>query len=89
MKLRKELEPLERTQEFKELLKNKIENIEYLIENNMDCKRQISDFNRLTGRSYDKHYFQTYWEAISLEDFVNNVCNPEPKKVSDITKRVS
>ncbi|MCG7406524.1 hypothetical protein MH117_03775 [Paenibacillus sp. ACRRX] len=86
MKLRKELEPINRTDEFKNLLKSKIEQIELLLESGKTAFAEIEEFNKLTGREYDEYYFSNYWRSISIDDFVNEASNPYPVKMNEITK---
>lgn len=86
MKLRKELEPIRRNEEFKNLIRSKIEHIESLLESKIGVKKEIEDFNKLTERDYDEVFFKTYWNSISIEEFINQACNPQPKKDSNITK---
>ncbi|MEK8127716.1 hypothetical protein WMW72_07265 [Paenibacillus filicis] len=84
MNLRGQLEPVQRTEEYKEGLKSKIEEIERLLETNQAADEAIDAFNNLTGRSYDDDYFRHYWRSISIQEFVDEACNPYPVKVSDI-----
>lgn len=86
MELRKELLPIERTDEFKGILRIKIETIEHKIENKEDATREIEEFNKFTGREYDLDYFKNYYTFISLDDFIQEASSPIPKKVLDIKK---
>lgn len=86
MKLRKELEPVKRTNEFKKMIKSKIEQIESILQNGKAAVREIEEFNQLTGREYDEYYFLNYWRSVSIDDFVDEASNPYPVKVIDITK---
>ena len=86
MRLRKELEPINRTEEYKGMLKSKIEQIEMLLEADQNVTDEIEEFNKLTGRSYEKDYFLNYWRSISIDEFIEDACNAFSKKVNDITK---
>jgi hypothetical protein len=84
--LRKALEPIQRTDDFKNMLHFKIEHIETLIDDGQMATEEIEEFNKLTGRDYDTYYFQNYWRSISIDEFVDEASNPYPVKVDDITK---
>jgi len=86
MMLRKELEAVQRTEEYREMLKRKIEEIEASLLNNLPATEEIEEFNNLTGRDYDRNYFLTYWRSRSKEEFIDEACNPNPTKLDDVTK---
>jgi len=86
MHLRKELLPTERTDEFKAMLKLRIQLIEQKLANGEDATNEIKEFNAITGREYKLDYFQDYWTFMSIDEFVKEVSSPVPKKIADITK---
>lgn len=86
MKLRKELLPTERTDEFKKMIKSRIEFIEQKLDKNEDITQEVIEFNSITGRDYDLSFFQDYWTFMSIDEFVTEACSPIPQKVFDITK---
>ncbi len=68
------------------LIESRIREIEEALENDRNVDALITGFNELTGKAYDKYYFQTYWKDESREEFAHQAALPVAVKVNDITK---
>ncbi|WP_166242973.1 hypothetical protein [Paenibacillus turpanensis] len=86
MQLRECLLPITRDEEFKARVKTNIEEIEALLDEGKTAEKEIAAFQELTGKQWDSHIFAHYWRSISLDGLIEEACNPDPQRVSDITK---
>ncbi len=77
---------MERTDEFKNMLRLRIQIIEQKLDKGEDVMQEVIEFNLLTGREYAPSYFRDYWTFMSIDDFVIEACSPIPKRILDITK---
>src|SRR5262249_6590074 len=50
-----------------------------------EATEEIAEFNRFTGRKYNRHSFRKYWTVMSLEEFASEASRPDPQPVVDIT----
>jgi hypothetical protein len=86
MSLRKELEPKKFSKQYRKRIRDKIIEIEHLLDDQGTADEQIKDFNSITGYNYDADYFYSYHGFESLDDFVNKVCVSRPIKDPKMTK---
>ncbi len=51
-----------------------------------DVGEQISALNTMTGREYDRTYFESFHGHTSIEEFTEEAALPAPRFVSDMTR---
>jgi hypothetical protein len=86
MELRKELVAPEIPEARLAEVKRRILEIDAALEQGRDADGLTAEFTALTGRSYDQFTFQTYWGAISLDQFAKEASRPPPRKVESVTR---
>jgi hypothetical protein len=86
VELRKELQPVKVSNAWKMEIENRILQIEEALADGKNADPLIEEFNRITGRHYDRSFFENYWRSIGLDEFVHKASQPVPKKVEGVTK---
>jgi hypothetical protein len=87
MNLRQELRPLPVSEATKEALKEHILLIEKAItEKSPKALFLIRTFAAATSREYEYGWFSSFRATTTIDEFVNEACQPPPKKVDNITR---